>query len=86
MITLGVDIGSLTGKVVILKDGEIAAWHLIPTGPDSVETGSRVCAAAPAANVRSGPSPTVPVTVIVWPVRTARLYPTIGSHGDPVLA
>jgi benzoyl-CoA reductase subunit A len=38
MITLGVDIGSLTGKALILKDNEILAWDLILTGPDSVET------------------------------------------------
>ena len=42
MITLGVDIGSLTGKTVILKDNEILAWDLILTGPDSVETGTEV--------------------------------------------
>lgn len=42
MITLGVDIGSLTGKALILKDNEILAWDLIPTGPDSVETGTTV--------------------------------------------
>ena len=38
MITLGVDIGSLTGKALVLKDNEILAWDLILTGPDSVET------------------------------------------------
>ena len=38
MITFGVDIGSLTGKALILKDNEILAWDLILTGPDSVET------------------------------------------------
>ena len=42
MITLGIDIGSLTGKALILKDDEILAWDLIPTGPDSVETGTKV--------------------------------------------
>ncbi|MBN2496802.1 MAG: hypothetical protein JXR96_19585 [Deltaproteobacteria bacterium] len=42
MITLGVDIGSLTGKALILEDGEIRAWSLILTGPDSVETGTEV--------------------------------------------
>jgi benzoyl-CoA reductase subunit A len=42
MITLGVDIGSLTGKALILKDNEILAWDLILTGPDSVETGTTV--------------------------------------------
>jgi len=35
MITAGVDIGSLTGKALILKDNEIMSWSLIPTGADS---------------------------------------------------
>ena len=38
MITAGVDVGSLTGKSLILKDNEILSWSLIPTGPDSSET------------------------------------------------
>jgi benzoyl-CoA reductase subunit A len=42
MITLGVDVGSLTGKALVLRDGAIAAWDLIPTGPDSVATGTEV--------------------------------------------
>ena len=42
MITLGVDIGSLTGKALIVKDNEILSWELILTGPDSVETGTTV--------------------------------------------
>ena len=42
MITLGVDIGSLTGKAVIFKDNEILAWDIILTGPDSMETGKTV--------------------------------------------
>lgn len=42
MITLGVDIGSLSGKAVVLVDGEIKAHHVIPTGPDSVATGTEV--------------------------------------------
>ena len=42
MITLGVDIGSLTGKALILKDNAILAWDLILTGPDSGETGREV--------------------------------------------
>jgi len=41
-----VDIGSLSGKALILRDDEILAWDLIPTGPDSVETGTRVTANA----------------------------------------
>jgi predicted CoA-substrate-specific enzyme activase len=42
MITLGVDIGSLTGKAVVLRDDEILAWDVILTGPDSVETAAEV--------------------------------------------
>lgn len=42
MITLGVDIGSLTGKAIVLKNNEILAWDLVLTGPDSVETGTSV--------------------------------------------
>ena len=38
MITAGVDVGSLTGKAVILKDNEIVSWDIVPTGPDSTET------------------------------------------------
>jgi predicted CoA-substrate-specific enzyme activase len=37
-----VDIGSLTGKALILEDDEIRAWDLIPTGPDSAVTGREV--------------------------------------------
>ena len=42
MITLGVDIGSLTGKAVVMKDGEILAWDMLLTSANSVETGTRV--------------------------------------------
>jgi benzoyl-CoA reductase subunit A len=42
MTTLGVDIGSLTGKALILKNNEILAWDMILTGPDSAETGKSV--------------------------------------------
>jgi predicted CoA-substrate-specific enzyme activase len=42
VISLGVDIGSLSGKAVVLVDGEVRAWHVIPTGPDSVQTGTEV--------------------------------------------
>lgn len=35
MIAAGVDVGSLTGKTVILRDSRILAWSLIPTGADS---------------------------------------------------
>lgn len=35
MKTAGVDIGSLTGKALILEDNNIISWSLIPTNPDS---------------------------------------------------
>lgn len=38
MRTAGVDVGSLSGKAVILEDNRIASWGLVPTGPDSAET------------------------------------------------
>jgi predicted CoA-substrate-specific enzyme activase len=38
MITAGVDVGSLTGKSVILKDNEIIVWDIVLTGPDSTQT------------------------------------------------
>jgi len=38
MRTAGIDIGSVSSKAVILHDGEILSWSLIPTGPDSAET------------------------------------------------
>ena len=41
MITAGIDIGSLTGKALILEDNTIRAWSLIPTGADSAETASK---------------------------------------------
>ena len=46
MATLGVDIGSLTGKALILENNEILAWDLILTGPDSAETGKAVTGSA----------------------------------------
>jgi bzd-type benzoyl-CoA reductase Q subunit len=46
MITAGVDVGSLTGKALILQDGEIASWSLLPTGADSsVAAGKAIDAA-----------------------------------------
>jgi predicted CoA-substrate-specific enzyme activase len=42
MITAGIDIGSLTGKSVILIDNEVASWSLMPTGYDSAETAQAV--------------------------------------------
>jgi len=44
VITLGVDVGSLTGKALVLSDGEIVAQEIILTGPDSVETATEVTA------------------------------------------
>jgi len=34
MLTAGVDIGSLTGKALILEDRNILSWSLIPASPD----------------------------------------------------
>jgi benzoyl-CoA reductase subunit A len=42
MITMGVDVGSLTGKALILKENEILSWDLMLTGPDSSRTGQAV--------------------------------------------
>jgi predicted CoA-substrate-specific enzyme activase len=38
MITAGCDIGSLTGKVVIIKNGEIISKSIVPTLPKVVQT------------------------------------------------
>lgn len=38
MITCGVDVGSLSGEAVILVDGEIAAYSIVRTGPESAGT------------------------------------------------
>jgi len=46
MITAGVDIGSLTGKALILDDNNIVAWSLIRTNPDSNVTVQRAMDAA----------------------------------------
>ena len=35
MITLGLDIGSLTAKGVLLKEGQMLEKHLIPVGYNS---------------------------------------------------
>lgn len=35
MLVAGVDIGSLTAKAVIMNDGNILSWNIIPTGVDS---------------------------------------------------
>jgi predicted CoA-substrate-specific enzyme activase len=36
--TAGIDIGSLSAKAVILRDGEMVAWSVQPGGPDSAES------------------------------------------------
>ncbi len=46
MITAGVDIGSLTAKAVVLKDGDIAGYAVIPAGPDVTAVAGRVLAQA----------------------------------------
>ncbi|MBI4768271.1 MAG: CoA activase, partial [Deltaproteobacteria bacterium] len=38
MITCGADVGSLTGKAVILEDDRIAAYSIVRTGPESAAT------------------------------------------------
>jgi predicted CoA-substrate-specific enzyme activase len=38
MIVAGCDVGSLTGKAVILKDGEIIAYSIVPTTPKPEKT------------------------------------------------
>ncbi|MEW6034458.1 MAG: acyl-CoA dehydratase activase [Chloroflexota bacterium] len=38
MRTAGIDVGSLTGKALILEDNRILSWSLVSTGPDSAET------------------------------------------------
>ncbi|MDO8491356.1 MAG: acyl-CoA dehydratase activase [Dehalococcoidia bacterium] len=42
MIAAGVDIGSMSAKAVILDDGVIRSWTIIPTGPDSADTARQV--------------------------------------------
>ena len=46
MITAGVDIGSLSADVVILKDDEILSYSVIPTGADSPATARKAVEAA----------------------------------------
>jgi predicted CoA-substrate-specific enzyme activase len=46
MITAGIDIGSMTTKIVLLKDNEIATWSILPTGTDGNETARKVLDAA----------------------------------------
>ena len=42
MITAGVDLGSLTAKAVIMRDGQIMTYSLIPVGFDAVATAHKV--------------------------------------------
>lgn len=46
MKTAGVDIGSLTGKALILEDHNIMSWSLIPTNPDPNVTVKKAIAIA----------------------------------------
>ena len=41
MIVVGVDIGSLTAKAIVLRDGEIAGMSLVPTGHNSRGAGRK---------------------------------------------
>jgi len=41
MITCGIDVGSLSAEAVVMKDGEIACYSIIRTGPESAETAVR---------------------------------------------
>ena len=38
MITCGIDVGSLTAEAVILRDRDLFAYSIIPTGPNSAQT------------------------------------------------
>jgi activator of 2-hydroxyglutaryl-CoA dehydratase len=38
MIVAGCDVGSLTGKAIILKDGKILATSIVPTTPKPEKT------------------------------------------------
>jgi predicted CoA-substrate-specific enzyme activase len=42
MITAGVDLGSLTAKAVIMRDGQILAHKIIPVGFDAASTAHKV--------------------------------------------
>ena len=46
MIVAGCDVGSLTGKAVILKDGEILAYSIVPTTPKPERTAKNAMDAA----------------------------------------
>ena len=42
MITAGIDVGSITAKVAILKDGQIIGDRLMPTGYSAAKAGKKV--------------------------------------------
>jgi predicted CoA-substrate-specific enzyme activase len=42
MIVAGIDIGSSSSKAVIMNDGKILAWNIVPTQPDSNKTAAVV--------------------------------------------
>ncbi len=42
MLSAGVDIGSLSSKAVILEDGKIRSWSVMPTGVNNAETAKEV--------------------------------------------
>lgn len=46
MIVAGIDIGSLTGKAVIMDNHKILSWSIMTTGVDSTETANQVMAEA----------------------------------------
>ncbi len=46
MLVAGVDLGSATAKVVILKDGDVVGTHLAPANAHPVETAKNVMAGA----------------------------------------
>ncbi len=46
MIFAGIDVGSLTAKVVLLENGKILCRHIIPTGSNSKHSADRVMAEA----------------------------------------
>jgi benzoyl-CoA reductase subunit A len=42
LITTGIDIGSLSTKVVLVEENDILAWALLPTGIDGTETARKL--------------------------------------------
>jgi len=46
MLHAGLDMGSLWTKAVVLADGEIAGWHVMPSGESSRDTATAALAAA----------------------------------------